>query len=412
MAMKNRVVITGLGAVSPYGRGTDALVEGLLQGRSAVRTMPELARVGGMRPRLAATVLGIDPKEIPRKLRRSMSPMSVFAVLAAQEAVAQGGLSTFHCGDGRLGVAIGSTVGSTQAIEDFFRDFFTDNSLERMKTTLFFQIMNHTVAANVVQALEISGRLLAPASACSTGCQAVGYGFEMIAAGRQEMMLCGGADEFHPLTVATFDIMNAASFAFNEEPSRSPRPFDRDRDGMVCSEGAGVVLLESLPSALARGASILGEVAGFATVSDTGNIAHPDPKVMARCMELALADAGVEPEQVDYVNAHATGTQQGDQAECEAVVAVFGGSVPVSSYKGHIGHTMAASGSLELIAALELMNRQRLVPTLNLKNIDPLCGGVRHPEAVSASSIAVFVKNSFALGGVNSTLVVRRYPND
>ncbi|NLC70746.1 MAG: beta-ketoacyl-[acyl-carrier-protein] synthase family protein, partial [Desulfuromonadaceae bacterium] len=241
--MKRRVVITGLGSVSPFGRGTGALVSGLLEGRSSVCPAPELDRIGGLRPRVAATVRGIDPKEIPRKFRRSMSPMSIFAVLAAQETVAQAGLSAAQCGDGRLGVALGSTVGSTQASEDFFRDFFTDHSLERMRSTLFFQIMNHSVAANVVQALGITGRLLAPASACSTGCQAIGYGFEMVSCGRQEMMLCGGADELHPLTVATFDIMNAASCEYNDTPDKTPRPFDRDRDGMVCAEGAGVVLL-------------------------------------------------------------------------------------------------------------------------------------------------------------------------
>ncbi|NLC71450.1 MAG: beta-ketoacyl-[acyl-carrier-protein] synthase family protein, partial [Desulfuromonadaceae bacterium] len=172
------------------------------------------------------------------------------------------------------------------------------------------------------------------------------------------------------------------------------------------------VLLESLDSALARGAAVLAEIIGFATLSDTGNIAHPDPAVMERCMRLALADAGILPSQVDYINAHATGTSQGDVAECAAIARVFGGSVPVSSFKGHMGHAMAASGSMELIAALELARENRLVPTLNLENIDPACGAVFHPAAVQESTVSVFVKNSFALGGVNSTLVVRRYPYD
>ncbi|NLV24084.1 MAG: beta-ketoacyl-[acyl-carrier-protein] synthase family protein [Deltaproteobacteria bacterium] len=410
--MKKRVVITGLGSVSPFGRGTEALVHGLADGRSSVRQAPDLGRIGGLRPRVAATVKGIDPKEIPRKYRRSMSAMSIFAFFAAQEALAQAGLCVGQWGGGRLGVALGSTVGSTQASEDFFKDFFTDHSLERMRSTLFFQIMNHSVAANVAQALEITGRLLAPASACSTGCQAIGYGFEMVSCGRQEMMLCGGADELHPLTVATFDILNAASSGFNDNPCKTPRPFDRDRDGMVCAEGAGVVLLESLDSALSRGAGIVAEIIGFATLSDTGNIAHPDPAVMERCMRLALEDAGLTPSQAHYVNAHATGTPQGDVAECAAIAQVFGGSIPVSSFKGHLGHAMAASGSLELIAALELARRNLLVPTLNLENIDPLCSAVCHPRALQISPISVLVKNSFALGGVNSTLVVRRYAND
>ncbi|BCR03181.1 beta-ketoacyl-ACP synthase II [Desulfuromonas versatilis] len=411
MSLK-RVVITGVGAVSPFGRDTRALLAGLLEGRSAVQSVAEMARVGGLRTRVAAPVTGVDPKVIPRKHRRSMSPMSIFATLACQEALAQSGLAPEEIGDGRLGIALGSTVGSTQASEDFFRDFFTDHSLERMKSTLFFQIMNHSVAANVAQALEITGRLLAPASACSTGCQAIGYGYEMVACGRQPMMLCGGADEFHPLTAATFDVMNAASVGFNEAPGSTPRPFDRDRDGVVCAEGAGVVLLESLEGALERGATILGEVLGFATVSDPSNIANPNAEAMERCMRLALADAGVGPEQVDYVNAHATATAQGDVAESEAIRRLFGPQVPVSSYKGHMGHAMAASGSLELLAALELMRQGRLVPTLNLENVDPACAGLRHLQGVEEVYASVFVKNNFALGGVNSSIVVRRYPHD
>jgi 3-oxoacyl-[acyl-carrier-protein] synthase II len=341
-----------------------------------------------------------------------MSPMSIFATLACQEALAQAGLRPAELDAGRLGIAIGSTVGSTKASEDFFRDFFIDNSLERMKSTLFFQIMNHSVAANVAQALEITGRLLAPASACSTGCQAIGYSYEMLACGRQEMMLCGGADEFHPLTAAVFDIMNTASVRFNDSPGRTPRPFDRDRDGVVCAEGAGVMLLETLDSALGRGAQILGEIGGFATISDPSNIANPDSAAMERCMRLALADAGLRPDEVDYVNAHATATAQGDVAESEAIGRLFGSTVPVSSYKGHMGHAMAASGSLELIAALALMRKGRLVPTLNLENVDPACGGIRHLSAVEVAPVAVTLKNNFALGGVNSSIVVRRYTND
>lgn len=411
MSLK-RVVITGVGAVSPFGRDTASLVNGLLEGHSAVQIMPGMARIGGLRTRVAAPVIGVDPLEIPRKYRRSMSPMSIFATFACQEALAQGKLSPEEIREGKLGIALGSTVGSTQASEDFFRDFFIDNSLERMRSTLFFQIMNHSVAANVAQALEITGRLLAPASACSTGCQAIGYGYEMVAGGRQEMMLCGGADEFHPLTAATFDIMNAASFGFNEFPDRTPRPFDRDRDGMVCAEGAGVVLLESLDSALARGADILGEIAGFATVSDPSNIANPNSVAMEHCMARALADAGLKPDQVDYVNAHATATLQGDVAESEAIGRLFGDQVPVSSFKGHMGHAMAASGSLELIASLELLRKGFLVPTRNLENIDPACSGIRHLTSMQEGTAAVFVKNNFALGGVNSSIVARRYPHD
>ena len=404
-----RVVITGMGVVSPFGRRIEDLMDALLAGRSGVVRVPAMGGITGMRTRVAALATGFDPLEIPRKFRRSMSNMSVFATLASQDAAAMAGLGGEQLGGGRLGVSIGSTTGSPQTLEEFFKDFGADNSLERMKSTLFFHIMNHSCAANVAQALGVTGRLLAPAAACSTSCHAVGYAAEMIALGKQDYMLCGGADEFHPLTCGTFDIMNAASVAFNDSPTSTPRPFDRDRDGIVCGEGSGILLLESLESALERGAAILAEITGFATNSDPGSIANPNAASIADCMRLALADAEVEPCQVDYVNAHATATGKGDIAECAAIASVFGSGTPTSSLKGHLGHPMAASGTLELVACIEMIRRELLVPTLNLDNVDPLCAGVLHLKGVKDRRVHTVIKNNFALGGVNSSIILRRY---
>jgi len=385
----------------------DSLLSALLRGESGIRNVPEMAALGTLRTRVAATVPEVDAKEIPRKFRRSMSNMSVFATLACQEALLQAGLGPVECADGLTGVAIGSTVASTRATEDFFVDYLTDRSLERMKSTLFFQIMNHSCAANVAQALGLTGRLLAPAAACATGCQTIGYGYEMIAFGRQERMLCGGADEFHPLTAGTFDIMNAASCRWNEQPRQTPRPFDRGRDGVVCGEGCGILLLESLASAQARKATILGEVAGFATLTDPASIANPNSAAIEQCMRLALADSRMNKEEIDYVNAHATATEQGDIAEGGAIFRLFGGEVPVSSLKGHLGHAMAASGSLELVAAVEMLRRGCLIPTLNLDNPDPACAPLRHIRKVESAAPRAIIKNNFALGGVNSSIVLR-----
>lgn len=411
MSLK-RVVVTGLGAVSPYGAGMELFIDSLRAGRGAVRTVPELAAIQGLRARVAALVPELDAKIIPRKFRRSMTSMSVFAYLACQEALEQAGLGETECQGGRLGVVVGSTVGSIATTEAFFADFFTDRSLERMKSTLFFQIMNHSCAANVAQALGIAGRLLAPAAACSTGCQAIGYGAEMIALGKQDWLLCGGADEFHPLTAATFDVMNAGSARYNDDPEQTPRPFDRDRDGVVCAEGCGILLLESLDSALARGAEILAEVTGFATLAAPSNIAQPDAEAIAQCMAAALADAGVTAANIDYVNAHATGTDQGDHAEAEGIYRLFGDRVPVSSLKGHIGHAMAASGSLELAACVAMLGDGRLIPTRNLDQVDPECAPIRHVRGLEAASVNTILKNNFALGGVNSSIVLRRYRHD
>jgi len=189
----------------------------------------------------------------------------------------------------------------------------------------------------------------------------------------------------------------------------STTAFDRDRDGIVCGEGSGILLLESLESALGRGASVLAEITGFATNSDPASIANPNSASIADCMRLALADAELDASQVDYVNAHATATQQGDIAECGAIADVFGSRTPTSSLKGHLGHAMAASGSLELAACIEMIRRGVLIPTLNLDNIDPLCAGVAHQRGIGERPVNAVIKNNFALGGVNSSIILRRY---
>jgi 3-oxoacyl-[acyl-carrier-protein] synthase II len=401
-----------MGAVSPYGKGLHIFFESLIKGKSAITSLSNLADIKGLRSWVAGLVNGIDPKEIPRKYRRSMSSMSIYAAMACREALDQARLNEEQCTGGQMGVAIGSTIGSTLTTQEFFNNLLSTGSLEQMKSTVFFKIMNHSCAANVSQLLGITGRTLSPSAACSTSCQAIGYGYEMIAFGKQDFMLCGGTDEYHPLFTGTFDILNAASVKFNDQPSRTPRPFDRDRDGVVCSEGSGILLLESLDSAEKRGANILGEIIGFATVSDPTNIANPDMASIKRCMQLALNDADIKPEEIDYVNAHATSTKQGDIAESEAISELFRDGTPVSSFKGHLGHTMAASGALESIALVEMINRGCLIPTLNLENIDDACSNICHICELQATNIKTAIKNNFALGGINSSLVIRRYKDD
>lgn len=404
-----RVVVTGMGAVSPFGRGVNALLEALRANRSGIVCLEEPEGFSRVRSHLAALVPDVKGKEIQRKYRRSMSRMSIYATLAAQEAI------NGVFGDPlppTLGVVIGSTVGSPLASQEFFEQFVESHSIDQMKPTVFFQIMNHSCASNVAQVLNVTGRILAPSAACATGCQAVGYAYEMIAWGKQDQALCGGADEFHPLTVATFDMIDSASFRYNDRPEETPRPFDIDRDGIVCGEGAGILLLESLESARARGAAIFAEVIGFATAADPSNIANPDAAAIRFCMKKAIEDAGIDPEEVDYVNAHATGTDQGDAAESQAIFDVFGGQMPVSSLKGHLGHTMAASGSLEIIATVGMINRGVLIPTRNLHSVDPRCSNVKHLTTPEERPVRLVVKNSFALGGINSSVVLRRYEDD
>jgi 3-oxoacyl-[acyl-carrier-protein] synthase II len=267
---------------------------------------------------------------------------------------------------------------------------------------MFFKTMNHSCAANTAQALGITGRIISPSAACASSNLAVGLAFEMIAAGNQNMMICGGSDEHHCLAPAVFDIMNAASSKYNSEPQQTPRPFDINRDGVVCAEGAGILILEEMEYARRRNADILAEIIGFATFSTPENIAN----------ECSMEQAGVHAEEVDYVNAHATATIQGDIAEAQAIGAVMGDKVPVSSLKGHLGHTMAASGAMELIASIEMMRYNILIPTRNLVTPDPECNVIDFVIMPRKIEINIILKNSFALGGINSAILIRRDRND
>lgn len=270
--------------------------------------------------------------------------------------------------------------------------------------------MSHTCAANIAHALNITGRVISPDAACSSSAQAIGLGYEAIKYGQQEIMLCGGSDELNAIVCGSFDLLNATSCRFNERPAETPRPFDRDRDGTVCGEGAGCIVLESLESALNRGADILAELTGFSTSSDGTHLAQPHGKSIEKCIKDALDNANLIPDDIDYINAHATGTILGDVAEAEAVRGVFGGGKALlSSFKGHMGHTLGASGVLELEASVRMMNEGFIIPTLNLKNPGEGCDGINHVTEIQKHPINVFIKNSFAFGGINSVLILRRY---
>ena len=405
-----RVVITGAGVVSPFGQGKDILMDNLRANKSAIKEIPALAGIRGLTTRVGGAVPAMDFSIIPRKDRRSMSAASMYAFLAAQEALTQAGIPPELLKSGRTGIAAGSTIASVATLEEFFTAYLKEHNTEGIKSMLFFRIMGHSVAANLAQSLGVTGRVLSPAAACSTSLQALGIGYETIAHGLQDAMLCGGADELHPLTSATFDTIGAASAQYNDSPTKTPRPFDKDRDGIVCAEGAAMILLEGLETALARKASILAEVIAFATTTDPSSIANPSPEAVQTCMALALKQGGLRPEQIDYVNAHATGTIQGDAAEAQGIANLFGAHhPPVSSLKGYLGHTMAASGAMELTACLEMMRDEFIFGTKNLEMPSKDCQCAHLLQSNVRRPIRHVLKNSFALGGINCTLIIRIY---
>ena len=405
---RTRVVITGAGAISPMGCGVAALMRGLNAGAGGVVSLAQ-ARPGHS---LAASSVGLVPDfdgaTIPRQLRRSMSRMSLFAYAAAQEALEQARVSQELLQSPRMGLVAGSTMGSPDAMQEFFAAYLADQALAGVRTHTFFKIMSHSVSANLAQSLGIRGRAEGLAAACATGCQAVGLGFELISGGRVDCMLCGAADEYHLLVSSVFDLLGAGADS-GGDPSQAARPFDLARTGIACAEGSGMLVLESLEHAKARGADILAEVVGYAPSVTTSNIAHPAKEDLMACMRGALSDAGLEPADIDYISAHATGTQEGDIAEGQAIADLFGPHIPVSSLKGHLGHTMAASGAIELIATIHMLRDGRLIPTRNLVTPDPACGAINCITTPRSGEYTAAVKNSFALGGFNTSLIVRKH---
>lgn len=403
---RRRVVITGIGAVSPYGWGLSPLAEGLRDARSSLSPLPIEEAIGGMLVRVCGKAPAFNEKTIPREYRRAMSRTGILGFVAAREALAHAGvepstpLAEPHLA---MGVSISSTTVSPATLEVFFRDY--PSGVETARSTVFFKAMGHAVPSNICVAFGLHGRCLSPAAACASSLQSIGLAYECIAAGKADSMLAGGAEEFHPLLPATFDRIGAASH--NQDPAEAARPFDAARDGIVCSEGAGVILLEEYERATARGATVLAEITGFFTNTSPSSIAFPDSAAIEACMRGALADAGIRPEETDLVNAHATATEFGDIAEGQAIERIFGSRTPVNSLKGYMGHAMAASGALELAAVITAARQGYCHGTHNLESPDPRCGRISLSREHQARTVRCLVKNSFGLGGVNTSLVVR-----
>jgi len=404
-----RVVVTGAGGVCALGDHWDAIERGLRGGRNAVRYMTEWDKYSDLNTRLAAPCDAFKPPaEWTRKQLRSMGRVSQLAVRASQFAFAQAGLDDpeFLRG-GDVGVACGSCVGSTPDAADF-AGLLTDCDGSRVNANTYVRMMPHTAAANVSIFLGLTGRVIPTSSACTSGSQAIGFAYESIRSGAQEVMVAGGAEELCPSQAKAFDLLYAASRR-NDEPQSAPRPYDRDRDGLVIGEGAAMLVLEEYEHARRRGAPVLAEIAGFATNSDGTHVTRPEERTMRVVMERALRSAGVSAEEIGYVNGHGTATAQGDVAESRATAAVFGSRIPISSQKSYLGHTLGACGALEAWFSIEMMNREWFAPTLNLENVDAECAPLDYLRGEGREvRTDLVVSNNFAFGGVNTSLVMRR----
>ncbi len=350
------------------------------------------------------------PKHWTRKQLRSMGRVSYLCVDAAEQALTDAGLlGDESITDGRMGVACGSSSGSTKDIGDVGELLLTGTS-RNFSANTYVRMMPHTTAANIGIFFGLKGRIIPTSSACSSGSQGIGYAYEAIKYGLTDMMLAGGGEEFCPSEVYVFDSLYAASRR-NGEPEKTPRPYDVNRDGLVIGEGAGIFVLEELEHAKRRGAKIYAELVGYGANSDGSHVTQPQKDTMQKCMELALQDAGITPDKIGYVNGHGTATEKGDIAETLATEAVFG-FVPISSQKSYLGHTLGACGALEAWFSIEMMNGGWFAPTLNLNNIDPRCGKVDYILSGGREIETDYVmSNNFAFGGVNTSLVFKRWKN-
>jgi len=403
-----RVVVTGIGAISALGSTWPVARQRLGTYRNAVVRMPSYAEYRGLNTNLAAPVDFEPPAHYSRKQLRSMGRVAVLAVRASELALEQSGLlGDPLLGSGRMGISFGSSSGSPAAIAEFGH-MLVEKTTDGLNATSYVRMMPHTAAVNISVFFGIVGRVIPTCSACTAGSQGIGYAYEAIKFGRQTLMLAGGAEELDATQSAVFDTLYATSTR-NDEPQLTPRPYDVKRDGLVIGEGAGAFVLEEREHALARGARILAEIAGFGTNADGQHVTRPNDRTMAECMRLALADAGVHADAVGYVNGHGTATEHGDIAETQATAAVFGRPVPISSLKSYVGHTLGACGALEAWLSIEMMNNDWYAPTINLDEVDPRCGNLDYLRGEGRAMQHEYVmSNNFAFGGINTSLLLKR----
>lgn len=408
--MTRRVVITGMGGVTAFGESWQSVSERLRGYQNAVRQMPEWQVYDGLQTLLAAPIDDFTlPAHYTRKRIRAMGRVSLMSTRASELALEQAGLIDDPVlTHGETGIAYGSSTGSTGPVSEF-ATMLTEKHTHNITGTTYVQMMPHTTAVNTGLFFGLRGRVIPTSSACTSGSQGIGYAYEAIRHGYQTVMIAGGAEELCPSEAAVFDTLFATSQR-NDAPSTTPSPFDVKRDGLVIGEGAGTLVLEELEHAKARGATLFGEIIGFATNCDAAHITQPQKETMQICMEQSLRQAGLAPSDIGYISAHGTATDRGDIAESLATAAVFGDRTPISSLKSYFGHTLGACGALEAWMSLQMMREGWFAPTLNLRQPDEQCGVLDYIMGESRAIDCEFLQsNNFAFGGINTSIVIKRW---
>jgi 3-oxoacyl-[acyl-carrier-protein] synthase II len=406
MTERRRVVVTGIGLATPIGNSLREASSAIREGRHGIQVMPEFAEMQHMQTRLGAIVKGLD-FNYPRKKIRTMGRVSLLSLHATEQALADSGIKPEELNHPRVGVAYGSTSGSSSANEEWCKKLILAKGLQGIQSTEYIKFMSHTCAANLGIYYGVTGRVISTCSACVSASQAIGQGYETIRAGMQDLMICGGAEEMHVSHAAIFDIMYAASSRYNDTPDLTPRPFDKARDGLVIGEGAGTFILETYERAKARGAQIHAEILGYGTNCDGTHVTNPSREGMAGAMRLALQDAELSPDRIDYVNAHATATEVGDIAESHATLSVLGSKVPISSTKSFTGHTLGGCGAVEAAFCVAMMREGYIAPNRTLEEVDERCASLDYVGKTPRDlRPRICMNNNFAFGGINTSLIL------
>ncbi|MDA0991230.1 MAG: beta-ketoacyl-ACP synthase [Verrucomicrobia bacterium] len=403
-----RVVVTGMAGLSPIGHDWPTVERHLIDRQSGVVRRTDWEQYEQINTRLAAPISDFElPAHYPRKKTRSMGRVSQLAVRATELALEDAGLLDDPAlSDGRTGIAYGSSTGSTEPIGRF-NDLARHGSMKNINATSYIQMMSHTCAVNLGLFFEVKGRVVPTCSACTSGSQGIGLAYEAIKFGLQDVMIAGGAEELCITEVAVFDVLYATSVR-NDKPDSTPRPFDKDRDGLVIGEGAGTLILESYDHAKARGATIHAEIVGFGYNADGDHVTTPSSAMMQRAMEIGLETATLPPAAIGYVNAHATATELGDIAESQATFRLFGNRMPISSLKSYMGHTLGASGALEAWLSIEMLKANWFAPTIHLDAVDERCGDLDYLREGRVMDLEYVMSNNFAFGGINTSLIFKR----
>lgn len=398
-----RVVITGLGIVSPLGDSVPEVLTSLLEGRSGITYQPRYAELQ-LRSRVGGFTRINIAGHVDKKNLRFMGDAAAYAFIAMQQAIIDAGLTDAEVSNPRTGLIMGSGGTSAANVVDGV-DILRSKGVRRLSPFLVPRTMSSTVSACLTAPYRIKGLCYSISSACATGSHCIGAGLEQIQMGKQDIIFAGGGDEEHWIQTGMFDAMGALSTNFNDTPTRASRPYDVDRDGFVVANGAGVVVLEELAHALQRGARIYGEVIGYGATADGYQVVAPSGEGAVRCMRMALDTVSTP---VDYINAHGTSTPLGDIVELQAIREVFGSDVPpISSTKSLSGHSLGAAGVHEAIYSLLMLEHGFIAASANIETIDPQAADMPIVTRLTRTGLQTVMSNSYGFGGTNACLVFR-----